>query len=98
LTNALAASCAASIRVGRTSSASIDSDTSIASMTVARSSGSFLSTDGRAIAAPRISSESSSAAAETCRRQPRPFGAMARSRLTLVNRIAYVRRRNCRHT
>ena len=49
-TNSLAASCAASIRVGATSSACIDSDTSMASMTVARSSGCSRSTDGRAIA------------------------------------------------
>jgi hypothetical protein len=44
--NCLAAACAASIRVGATSAACIDSDTSIASTTVARSRGLRTRIDG----------------------------------------------------
>jgi hypothetical protein len=76
----------------------MDSDTSMASMMVARSSGCSVSTEGRAMAVPRAARLSRNAPAAACRRQPRPFGARARSRSTLVNFIAYERRRNWRHT
>jgi hypothetical protein len=76
----------------------MDSDTSMASITVARSSGCSRSTDGRAIAVPSVARLSSSAPAAACRRQPSPLGARVRSRSTLVNFIAYERRRNWRHT
>jgi hypothetical protein len=86
------------IRVGATSVDSIDSETSIASMMVARSSGCFVSTDGRASAADSTSSVRMNATAGTCRRQPRPFGAIVLSRSTLVNFMAYARRCSVRQT
>ena len=88
LTNSFAASWAAWIRVGDTSSARIDSDTSMATITVARSSGCLASIDGRASAEARVSRHSRNAPAARCRRYPRPLGAKVRSRSTLVNRTA----------
>jgi hypothetical protein len=98
LTNSLAADFAAWMRLGATSVASIDSDTSMASMMVARSRGSLVSTDGRARPATRTSSASRKALAAKWRRGPMPRGASTRSMSTLVKRIAKCLRRSWRHT
>jgi hypothetical protein len=96
-TNCLAAVWAATIRLGVTSSACIDSDTSRAIMTVARSSGTRVSTDGLARASARMNNASSRATAGACLRSgPIPLGATDRSRSTLENRTAIDRRRRCR--
>src|SRR5262249_60930890 len=58
LTNSLAASWAAWIRLGATSSERIDRDTSIAIITVARSSGCLASVDRRANAHPSVTRQS----------------------------------------
>ena len=68
LTNALAASWAAWSRVGATSSERIDRDTSMAIITVARSSGCRASIDGRASAQASVSRQSRNAPAARCRR------------------------------
>ena len=68
LTNSFAATCAACSRVGDTSSERIDNDTSIAIITVARSSGCLASIEGRASAEARVSRHSRNAPAARCRR------------------------------
>ncbi len=95
LTNSFAAACAASSRLGLTSSARIDSETSIAIITVARSRGTLVSLVGLAIAVVSEASASSSAAKARCRRQPGRFGASLPSRSRLANRTANARRRSC---
>ena len=98
-TNSLAAVWAARIRLGCTSSDIIDSDTSSATITVARSSGSLASVEGRAIANASTSRASSRATAGACRRTlPMPPGATARRSSTLENRTATDRRRRWRQT
>ena len=89
----LAAFLAASIRLGATSVAIIDSDVSMARMTVARSRGTFSSRAGRARATTMQASPSTRAMAGRWRRHPGCFGATLRSRSRLVKRTAYSRRR-----
>jgi hypothetical protein len=87
-TNARAACCTASKRLGSTSVACIDVDTSSATMIVARSLGTSTSVEGRA--KPRTSSASvaQNAAAGTCLRQPGREGATLSSSSRLVKRTA----------
>lgn len=61
--NSAAATRAASRRVGSTSVASMDLETSIATMTVARSCGTRISTSGRAAATVNPASATTSSAA-----------------------------------
>ena len=75
----LAASLAASIRLGSTSVAIIDSEVSMARMTVARSRGTFSSRAGRARATTMQASPSTSAMAGTWRRHPGVRGATLRA-------------------
>ena len=84
--NCLAAVFAAVIRDGRTSVASIDSETSIASMTVARSRGTLTAADGWATPTDSTVSPTSSSAKVRCRRQPGRRGATLPSNSTLLNR------------
>ena len=74
VTKSFAASCAARSRVGRTSVASIDSDTSITSITVARLRGTRCSAVGPAIAVVSSISAITSTIAGTCRTQPCRLG------------------------
>ena len=71
-TKVLAASFAASIRFGLTSSASMLPDTSIARMTVPSSPGTFTSAAGRASARTRTVKPRRKSAGGTCRRMPGP--------------------------
>src|SRR5918999_5129165 len=90
--NVRAADLAASNRLGATSLAFIDSDTSMATMIVARSRGTFTDEAGRAhpMIIPMTAPRNSSAA--TCRRHPGCLGATCASRSRLVNRTVYVHR------
>src|SRR5581483_3140987 len=97
-TKAFAADCTAFNRVGFTSSASIDSDTSMATMTVARSRGIFSSCVGRANATTINAMATRNAPAAACRRQPGFLGATWSSSATFVNRTAYCWRRRCNTT
>ena len=95
-TNSRAASLAASRRLGSTSVAIIDSDTS--NSTTMRPSLSVRSVDrsiGRAIATTPAAKPASCSPATTCRRQPGRCGATRSSSSTDVNR-SIVRRRQCR--
>jgi hypothetical protein len=87
-TNSFAASLAAVNRSGSMSVACIDSDTSMASTMVARSSGSFTSVAGLAMPTESVSRHSTNALAATCRRQPGLLGAMDCSSAMLVKRTA----------
>ncbi len=86
------------MRSGSTSVASIDSDVSSATTTVARSRGTCTSASGRAKAAVRATSESSSRAAGTCRFQAALRGTTDASRSSSVKRAAYAGRRRCSTT
>src|SRR5439155_25576447 len=88
-TNSFAASLAASIRLGETSVACMDSETSIAITTVARSRGTFTDVVGLAIPTVSVASASSSTANARCRRQPGRRGTRLPSSAVLVNRTAY---------
>ena len=79
---------AAAKRVGATSSASIDSDVSMAMMIVARSRGTLCVRAGLAKAAIEALRQSSASRAGTWRRQPGRFGATLSSSSRLVNRTA----------
>jgi hypothetical protein len=94
-TNEDAAVCAAAMRVGETSVACIESDTSMATMIVARSRGTRVTRVGLATATTRLARASRSAAAGTCRRQPGRAGATLSSSARLVKRTAYFFRRPC---
>ena len=91
-TNARTARCAALIRVGSTSVARIDCDTSTASITVAVSRGTWTARAGRANAMTMSTSASSRHAAARWRRHPGRVGATDARRSTLVKRTAYWRR------
>ncbi len=97
-TNFFAAVCAATIRDGSTSVASIDSDTSIAITTVARSRGTRTAAAGRAT--PMLSTDSamSNSANVRCRRHPGRRGATLPSSSTLLNRATNFVRRSCTTT
>src|SRR5215831_20278862 len=88
-TNDLAPARAASMRLGNTSVAFIDSDTSIAIITVARSRGTFTAAVG--CAAPIVSTVSPiiSSANVKCRRQPGRRGATEANSSTLLKRATY---------
>ncbi len=96
LVNWVAADWAASSRVGVTSVASMDSDTSITSITVARLRGTRSSAVGPASDTVSRISDTSSTAAGTCFHQPWRRGATFSSSDRLVKRR--VRRRRCRNT
>ncbi len=93
--NFLAAALAASNRLGETSRAIMDSDTSTATMMVARSRGTLTDVAGRAN--PTIISVimARNRTAATCRRQPGRLGATWDSSARLVKRTAYRCRRSC---
>jgi hypothetical protein len=96
--NCLAAACAAASRVGATSVAFIDSDTSITSITVARLRGTFAMACGPASATVSTASAAISAIAGRCRHRPGRFGATDSSSSRLVNRTTSRRRRRSSHT
>ena len=89
---------AAVIRVGSTSVARIDCDTSTASITVAVSRGTWTARAGRANAMTMSTSASNRHAAARWRRHPGRVGATDASRSTLVKRTAYWRRWRCTRT
>ena len=97
-TNALAASWAATMRVGATSVASMERDTSMAMTMVARSRGTLTGRAGWAKAVTMKPRASRKAVAGTWRRHPGRLGAIESSRARLVKRTAYVLRRPCRRT
>ena len=87
-TNVLAAFCAATIRLGSTSVARIDSDTSIARITVRASDGSVMTAVGRAAASSAATIASRNSSGGTCRRK-RCVGLIADlTRPTFAYRIA----------
>ena len=94
----VAACLAASMRVGSTSVACIDSETSMAIITVARSRGTLTSAEGRATPTLSTDMPASSRAKVRCRRQPGRRGATLLSSSTLENRAVNLARRNCSHT
>src|SRR6476619_5666575 len=94
--NCFAACCAACNRVGSTSSARIDSETSIAIMTVARSRGTWTAAVGWAAPNARTASPAIRSANVRCRRHPGRFGATEASSETLLNRATYFFLRNWR--
>ena len=94
----MAAVCIARKRSGSTSVACIDSDTSTAMITVARSRGTRTSVLGTASETTSVASPSATTPKATCRRQPGRFGTSEPSSATLVNRAAYAFRRSCRTT
>ena len=95
--NDFAAACAAASRVGATSVAFIDSDTSITSITVARLRGTFAIACGAASATVSTASAMISATAGTCRTQPGLRGATVSSSSRFVNRTTSRRRRRNSH-
>ncbi|CAB4915360.1 unannotated protein [freshwater metagenome] len=97
-TNSLAAVFIASNRLGSTSVACIDRDTSSASTTVARSRGTRTSVEGWASDSTNAPSPRTTRPNARCRRQPGRLGTSAPSRATLVNRAAYFCRRRCSRT
>ena len=84
--NVSAACFAASRRVGLTSVAIIERDTSIASITVASSRGTLRTADGRASAIASAATAARYSAVGTWRRQRGARGTRFDSRSTLVNR------------
>ena len=92
--NDLAASCAASSRVGLTSLTRMLSDTSIASMIVERAHGSGTCAAGRAAASSSPVQASRSNAGGTCRRHWRPAAAARTTPRLLYRRAALPRRRS----
>lgn len=94
-TKASAACWAASNRVGSTSVAPMEADTSNATTTVARSRGTRTSVVGRANPTTSSAIVAQKAAAGMCRRRPGRFGATLSSRSRLVNLTAYRPRLRC---
>ena len=92
-TKPVAAALAAASRVGSTSVAVIERETSIVSITVASSRGTWSVIDGRARATTRNVIAPRYRAVGTCRRQPGVRGTRFVSRSTLVNRTTYRERR-----
>ncbi len=95
LTNFVAASAAASSRLGSTSVAFMESDTSIATSTVARSRGTRMSISGRAVASASRAKAKSMATTGVWRRQPGRRGTSRSSIGSEANRTAYWLRRRC---
>jgi hypothetical protein len=93
-----AATWAARRRVGRTSVASIDSDTSITSITVARLRGTRWVSVGPAIAVVSSISAMISTTGGRCRIQPCRFGATRSSSSRFVKRMTRLRRVRCTRT
>jgi hypothetical protein len=87
-TNSLAAVCMARKRSGSMSVACIDSDTSTAITTVARSRGTRTSVLGTASDTTRVASPSATMPKARCRRHPGRLGTREPSSATLVNRAA----------
>ena len=87
--NSSAAAARPRCRSGSTSVACIDSDTSIASITVARSRGTRTPAVGLATPSDSTVSATSSSAKVRCRRQPGRRGATLASSSTLLNRATY---------
>ena len=87
-TNSLAAVCIASKRLGSMSRACIDSETSTAMMTVARSRGTRTSLLGTASETISAAIPSATTPNARWRRQPGRFGTIDPSSATLVNRAA----------
>jgi hypothetical protein len=98
LTNPAAASFAASIRVGDTSSAIMDSETSMARMIVARSWGSSTSTAGRVMPPTSTASAMTRRPAGRWRRQPGTFGTSFARSEALANLTAIRLRANWAQT
>ena len=97
VTKALAASCAATIRLGSTSVARMLPDTSIARMMVRCDSGSVITAIGRAIATSKVPMASSSSTGGTWRRQPGPLPSAALATATLARRTVLRRRLRSSH-
>ena len=76
------------MRDGVTSTACIEADTSMASMTIASSFGTRSARVGRAKPTTSVASAAKREAAATWRRQPGRFGAMAARSSRLVKRTA----------
>lgn len=93
--NCLAASWAAAIRLGATSVARIDCDTSITSITTARLRGIRTSFVGPAIAMVNSTSEATSRIAGRCRHVDGRLGATLSSSSMLANRSMRRCRANC---
>jgi hypothetical protein len=93
--NRLPASLAAVIRFGATSSDTIDSETSITSITTARLRGMRTASVGPAIAVVSSASAAISSAAGTCRHRVDRLGATRSSTSMLANRITRLRRARC---
>jgi len=91
--NDFAAACAAASRVGSTSVACMDSETSITSTTVARLRGTRASAVGPARATVSSINAVISAIAGRCRSRPGRRGAMRSSSSRLVNAMVSRRRR-----
>ena len=89
--------CAAANRLGATSVACIEAETSMASITVACSRGTFTARVGRAKPTTSRLSAARSAAAGRWRRQPGRFGATDASSATLVKRTVYRAAGGLRH-
>ena len=96
--NEEAADLAAAIRLGSTSVACMDGETSIAIITVARSCGTRTAVAGRATPNERTVSAMSSSANVRCRRHPGRRGATLPSSSTLLNRATKCLRRSCTTT
>ena len=94
-TNWVAASCAAASRLGATSVASMDSETSMASITVARFRGSLVSAVGPASATVSSTRPTRINAIGTCRQRPGRRGATFSSSSRLANRRVCRRVRRC---
>jgi hypothetical protein len=86
--NSLAASCIASNRVGSTSVACMDNETSTAMTMVARSRGTRTSVLGTARETTSVASPRAATPNARCRRHPGRFGTSEPSSATLVNRAA----------
>ena len=96
--NALPARRAATRRLGATSVASIDPDTSVTSMICAFSTGTATVRCGSAAATTRIATASRNAASGTCRRQRGRRGATDGPMCGAANAAAARRRSRCSTT
>ena len=92
-TKVLAASCAATMRLGLTSVARMLPDTSIARMMVCSREGSFSLAIGRALATSSTATAASSSAGGRWRRQPGPAPIACLTSATLASRTAVFLRR-----
>ena len=97
-TNCFAAVCIALKRVGSMSRACMDSDTSTAITTVARSRGTRTLVLGAARETTSVARPNATMANARWRRQPGRLGTSDPNSATLVNRTAYALRRNCSTT